>query len=290
MLPSSATHNVRYGGLQDTVLFGKGLLQLATCMKLAYFQYLIGREPRRVMGFAKDSWCAARSVFLSHILHVVLMCAQEEMVWIHAQGVIASMKNPKIIRDFPKVEFIREAMGHNHACPILELPVSMRGACLPFPTLIWAALVHFLPKALFRRWVDTQPVLVADDKAHGLAANIAPFGISVLADGGRFATTTFTQLFNWRRKVLATIMAVDKAQGFSLDPSFFATCLFNNLGSLSATTVAIAVWDFLRGILRGMIWHVNSPFVTLTTPPDDSTRRGGNFIGFCSFNYTTGKP
>lgn len=29
---------------------------------------------------------------------------------------------------------------------------------------------------------------------------------------------------------------------------------------------------------RVMLLHVNSPFVTLTMPPDDSTRRGGNFI------------
>jgi hypothetical protein len=43
--------------------------------------------------------------------------------------------------------------------------------------------------------------------------------------------------------------------------------------------VAIAIGDFVGGVVRGMILHVNSPFSTLTMPRDDSTHRRGNSIG-----------
>jgi hypothetical protein len=47
--------------------------------------------------------------------------------------------------------------------------------------------------------------------------------------------------------------------------------------------VAITVWNFVEGELGlsklwGMLHHVNSPFVTLTTPRDDSTHRRGNYF------------
>lgn len=73
-------------------------------------------------------------------------------------------------------------------------------------------------------------------------------------------------------------MSLDKADRFALDPSIFRSCFIGNAYGLTATAVAIAIGNFLRGFVRGMILHVNSPFVTLTKPPDGSNRRGGNLF------------
>jgi hypothetical protein len=45
---------------------------------------------------------------------------------------------------------------------------------------------------------------------------------------------------------------------------------------LPATAMAVSVWNFVRGRVRGMLCHVNSSFQLLTTPPSDSSRCGGN--------------
>lgn len=70
--------------------------------------------------------------------------------------------------------------------------------------------------------------------------------------------------------------------------AFAVTASFRSHFSDWSGITAAAFAEFYRGLVRGMIVHVNSPFMTLTTPPDGSNRRGGNFIDCYSFNYTTG--
>lgn len=70
------------------------------------------------------------------------------------------------------------------------------------------------------------------------------------------------------------VVSVDVVQWLALDPSATLIGCVSYARFLSATTAAITVWDFVRG----MILHVNSPFLTLTTPQDGSTHRCGNYL------------
>lgn len=82
---------------------------------------------------------------------------------------------------------------------------------------------------------------------------------------------TFRQ---WLGRLIAKLMTGDESDWFALDMAESLAVLLSQVGFLSATAVAITVRDFVRG----MILHVNSPFLTLTTPQDGSTHRCGNYI------------
>lgn len=92
------------------------------------------------------------------------------------------------------------------------------------------------------------------------------------------------------------MMPTQKAIGFTFYQSLIGFVILVYACFLSATTVAITVWNFKCRImgracekreLWGMLLHVNSPFMTLTTPRDDSSHRLGNSIGCYSFNFST---
>lgn len=75
------------------------------------------------------------------------------------------------------------------------------------------------------------------------------------------------------------VMAVDEPDGFALDLAASNSVSFGEWGKLPTTAVAITVGNFVRG----MISHSEFSFQNLLTPPNDSTRCGGNFIGRYSF-------
>lgn len=74
------------------------------------------------------------------------------------------------------------------------------------------------------------------------------------------------------------LMPINKLLGFAFDITDLAICLFGDWGKLSTSTLAVAI----GGVVRGMIGvHENLHFSA--TPPNDSSRCGGNFIGRYSF-------
>lgn len=74
------------------------------------------------------------------------------------------------------------------------------------------------------------------------------------------------------------VVSIDVVQWFASNPSAAFIGCVGYACLLSASTMAITVWDFVGGFVRGMILHVNSPFLTLTTPRDGSTHRRGNYL------------
>lgn len=83
----------------------------------------------------------------------------------------------------------------------------------------------------------------------------------------------------WRRFV-----SDDVACGLALDMPFRSISLFCNRSLLSATTVAIAVGDFLRGIIA----HVDKLLSAFGQARDTREVSPGVFVGYYSCNYTTG--
>jgi hypothetical protein len=120
-------------------------------------------------------------------------------------------------------------------------------------------------------------MMVNLDLPVALAASISlPFPTIIRAENLHLRP----EMLRKRRGTTETrVMPVNKPKWFTFHmtaPVFVSCC---NGGLFAATTVAKAVWGVVRGIIHG----VNSPFLTLTTPPNDSTRCGGNFIGCYSF-------
>lgn len=82
------------------------------------------------------------------------------------------------------------------------------------------------------------------------------------------------------RKVTTVLMTNDELARFAFDQSNRPSVVGDDRGFLAATAMAVTVWDFVGGVVRGMIVHSRFSFQNLLTPPNDSSRCGGNFIGY----------
>lgn len=90
-----------------------------------------------------------------HIVNVVLMGTEEQMGWIDAAGIVASVADKHSIRDGAVGKFIRYAMrwcGGNAAASWSYCAVSILVAVRePLPAVIGAALVDLAPEAFGKR-------------------------------------------------------------------------------------------------------------------------------------------
>lgn len=77
---------------------------------------------------------------------------------------------------------------------------------------------------------------------------------------------------------IVEVMATKIGLWFPLDIAARSEILFRDVCFPATTTVAITVWDFLSGIVRGMIIHSNVSLLDLLTPQDGSTHRCGNYL------------
>lgn len=146
MFPSLTMNNLVYGFMANSKAFGYGRLSHAIRVKLANLSYLIFRE----LGTRR-----AVPALRGHILHIVQLRANKEMVGVNAGGVVALVKNEHAFWDRTKSHFPRNAMRHFVFALNANLPVAMRiDHARPFPALIMVALVHSFPKAIFE-WATT---------------------------------------------------------------------------------------------------------------------------------------
>ncbi len=102
------------------------------------------------MQTARVTVAAQRAPAKTHILHIISMRAECQMVRANAQRVIATMANHETHRDWSHQEFVRIAMGIGRtAWARVKASVSHRTPCYPQPTR--GGLVDFLPEP-FGRW------------------------------------------------------------------------------------------------------------------------------------------
>jgi len=111
--------------------------------------------------------------FLAHIVVVILARAQEKVLRVYAFTIVAFVENPEIARRFAVSQNPRKPMsayqfvaaGFDRTIPALIY------RALPFPTIIRAALIHLLPKAVGKGNCAVGAVIVTADVANGFASN-----------------------------------------------------------------------------------------------------------------------
>lgn len=172
MCPSFVTDNTPYGSLGNFIESCHFGLRNALRPKPANFSDIGHTQFYRWMRLATVATVAI-SAFCQHISNIVRGCAKKQMVRIHAGWIIAFMKYPKVIWYWAVVQFPGMAMRSPRTAINIYLSISTDiGRTLPFPTLIWAKFIHFLPKAFHDRTevvVSDAPRVVVLDKASGLA-------------------------------------------------------------------------------------------------------------------------
>ncbi len=89
-----------------------------------------------------------------HIFHIILMCANEQMIFSHTSWVIAFMKNVLIAGAFAVVQL----PGNTRCKPPMpingEIPIPMRSQCtVPIPATI--GFIDLFPKSIFNRTTYT---------------------------------------------------------------------------------------------------------------------------------------
>jgi hypothetical protein len=102
---------------------------------------------------------ATRLLAFHHsIVGIFLWCAEEKMLRIHAPLIVSAravMANKEPIRDWAIGKFIRQAMSKNTrrlSSLSQKRPITAVSNCAsPKPTVVCPMLVHFSPKAIFKR-------------------------------------------------------------------------------------------------------------------------------------------
>jgi hypothetical protein len=95
------------------------------------------------------------STFLPHVVYVILVCSEEQVIWAHAWRVVAAVKDVHSPRKSTEVDFIRQAMsGYEHRLAHsvngAKRPVTAASSC-PFPRPAAIAPANEGPKAIYQR-------------------------------------------------------------------------------------------------------------------------------------------
>jgi len=245
------------------------------------------------------------SAFLDHIVNVIKVCTKKKMSGITAKPVIASMKNMQVIRNRSicqgpsnTVRTLWRAIDRH--CSIAVTTYTG----LPNPAVVRALLVDSGPEAAFYRLgarVVTTNVARLMAWSTGLFQSLAtatrakfgrnPFSSAVImandiSERFTFYVTSPTVCFCGNRRFLSTttqtkaigisisafcsvcpvLMSKDITKWFAPFPSVSFAGVLRNICFLSTTALAVSAWDFLRGLIRGMLAHVGSSFQLLTMP------------------------
>ena len=138
---------------------------------------------------------------------------------------------------------------------------------------------------------DINSPMMTMNKASWLPLRISIALIAMICDFGLGATTTLTlaigrdkSIGGYPRRTISVgnvlTMPIDKTRGFALFQSVFGSSMGANRCLLPATAVAITVWDFVCGRVRGMLNHVDKLLSAFGHSLGRYQRRGAISIGF----------
>lgn len=232
--------------------------------------HVVSRNPSlRVLG------SKGLTIPANHIAHVFLVAANNQMAGIDATGIVAGVANYCAGRYRAIVQFVTKAVSKHiaptlvafapdahHAVSVMTLRSS------PQPTVIQRSLDDILPKTLVNWAAYPRAIVVSLSKAA-----FVRFDNSAASTGAANCTGEWVP----PRVVTAYIMP-----WLTLDVTVSRVVPSGDLGFLPTTTVAVTVWNFLRGVLSGMLAHVVSPSKAIGHATGRSLRRGG------AFRLTTG--
>lgn len=143
------------------------------------------------------------------------------------------------------------------------------------------------------RWCRLLAALVSIDILNGLAPNPAARPVSNASNTRLLATTAHAQSA-WVRflqgfRNVPSVTAKVK-QRFTCFPPASRICTRCKVSLLAAATMAVAVRDFVRGSVCGMLSHAKFSFLELGLAVGRSHRHHGFCIGSHTCNYTTYIP
>lgn len=244
MFPSFPPYGGVHGLVTDTVLFAE-----------AKYWFPLGSPFANQGNLRRCEFVYPLPALLCLVLHIVGGCSQKQVRRIAAMTIIATMANVHAVGYRANMEFVAEPIWEPRTARVKQIAPTFCGSALPLPTFIWAALYNACPKAFFER-----------------------------------------TLFDGRQWPERAVMTVYKAFRSINEPTRFGTVTRCQWRVLPAAALALAVrlqqsvfgnprsvFSYVFGKIWGTIHDVFSPSRLLTTPPNDSTRCGGNFIGCYSF-------
>jgi hypothetical protein len=112
------------------------------------------------------------ALFAHHIMHIVALCTQKQVIWIDALGVVAFVQDTQVTGYSTVSEDIGNTVRPAHRTLIVKLSVPFGAErCCPLPTLIRSGSVDFTPEAIcggILRHVGSPPKTI--DRATAVSA------------------------------------------------------------------------------------------------------------------------
>ena len=250
-------------------------------------------------------WTFGLSTFADHIVNVIEVCAKKQMSGITAKPVVALMKNMQVIWDRSIYQGPSNTVRTLRSSIDRHCSVTMTAYTgLPVPAVIWALFVNSAPKsafywlgarvvtanvmcllawlfcslealtttasAKFRRVPFTGAAIVSIDVANGLTFHMASTAVCLGGNRRFLPATTQAKAIGIRIGVFCFVCLVlvskDITKWFVFFPSSSFVGALRNICLLPTSAVAISVRDFLSGLIRGMLAHVDRSFQRLTMP------------------------
>lgn len=250
MLPSYATNNARHAGSAYSIFTAEAGLCRAIGMAAANLAHLIIRQLGRwsVIPFGL-------STFGNLIGGVVSLRTQEGVMWVATPPIryvswrvihVALVEVMKPIGNWAVVQFPTKTMRANYFAIHRHHPIAgdARGS-LPQPAFVNFAGCEVLPKALNKRcfgYVMSRAALIMSVNKSCLMA------WKPCTRKWRSAVTC-TQS-TWVRRhngvILSPTMSENKSERLPLDQAIAFTRPGSHIRFAAATTMAIAIWDFVR--------------------------------------------
>lgn len=208
------------------------------------------------------------------ICGVLLGIASVKVIGIDTRWPIAVMQAIETFGNGALVEFVRKAMRLDCAPADANLPVTVLiVATRPVPAITWAALVNLCPEAICCGPDRPVPDRVTNDKANRFACHMPKFSIVADRSGGRLSATALakTGRIGWIHLFASSVMPINIAQWFALDPTRLLACTSCGPCLLPTPAMAVAIGYFIRGFIRGIITHIRRSFQRLNVPGDVAT-------------------
>ena len=222
------------------------------------------------VGFARWAMALAMAILCDHVINVVLLRAKKEVIGTDTRGIIAAMENPKIVWYFAIVKAIRVTVRHRIDLAIKKTSVpSICQSGSIYPTLCFEngvnrpILINLCQKAFARCCGLWSGRLMPSDVAFWLASDKSECAIRAFSNRGWLPTAAHAQAawiwtlfaFVYLRLDHASMVAKDISSWLSFCQSLLGVIKRYNRCLLAAPASAIAIGDFIRGFVRGIITH-----------------------------------
>lgn len=212
----------------------------------------------RWVSLAASNFTLFLTTFVDHVVHIIGICTRKQVIWVHAWWIIALVAHKQIIGYWAIVQLVRNTVGahalasagdHAIACSVC--------LALPQPAIIRIARDYVFPKFHMDHIISLS---VALTKGLWFTFERAAFYVCGSSKGCLFSASALTQAIRMlepalldprsdTKFMLPGIVTVDKAKRFAFGLSVFVASLDGNLGFPAASTLAVAVRDFVRGII-----------------------------------------